>query len=136
MNDDLSSLFEKLNIDKNSISPEMIDNIMNVVNNFSQSSTNTSSNSTSENNHSEIDMEAILKLKSILDKMKIKNTSPRTKLLQDLKPYLNDSKKNKVDQCMKIDKMLELLPLLGEDFNASLYSDNQALLFSLIALLF
>ena len=34
MNEDLSSIFEKLNINKDNISPEMVDNIMNMVNNF------------------------------------------------------------------------------------------------------
>lgn len=42
MNDDLSSLFEKLNIDKNSISPEMVNNLMNMINNSSNTQTSTS----------------------------------------------------------------------------------------------
>ena len=35
MNEDLSSIFEKLNINKDAISPEMIDNLMNMINNAS-----------------------------------------------------------------------------------------------------
>ena len=43
MNEDLSSMFEKLNINKDAISPEMIDNIRNMFNNISSSSDSTSS---------------------------------------------------------------------------------------------
>lgn len=135
MNDDLSNIFEKLNINKDSISPEMIDNIMGMFNN-ANSSDSSNSESSSNNTSSDIDIETILKIKSIMDKMKLKNDNPRIKLLQDLKPYLNENKKNKIDQYMKMDKMIELLPLLGGDFNPRLYSDNQALILSLITLLF
>lgn len=135
MNDDLSNIFEKLNINKDSISPEMIDNIMGMFNN-ANSSDSSNSESSSNNTSPDIDIETILKIKSIMDKMKLKNDNPRIKLLQDLKPYLNENKKNKIDQYMKMDKMIELLPLLGSDFNPRLYSDNQALILSLITLLF
>lgn len=137
MNEDLSNIFEKLNINKDAISPEMIDNIMGMFNNTTNHSSDSSnSESTSNNTSSDFDMETILKLKSIMDKMNLKNDNPRARLLQDLKPYLNESKKNKIDQYIKMDKMIELLPLLGGDFNPRLYSDNQALLLSLITLLF
>lgn len=131
MNEDLSSMFEKLNINKDAISPEMIDNIRNMFNNISSSSDSTSSNKSPD-----IDMDTILKMKSIMDKINAKNDKPSSKLLYDLKPFLNESKQNKIDKYVKMDKMVELLPLIGGDLNTHLYSDNQALLFSLIALLF
>lgn len=131
MNEDLSSMFEKLNINKDAISPEMIDNIRNMFNNISSSSDSTSSSKSLD-----IDMDTILKMKSIMDKINAKNDKPSSKLLYDLKPFLNESKQNKIDKYVKMDKMVELLPLIGGDLNTHLYSDNQALLFSLIALLF
>ena len=131
MNEDLSSMFEKLNINKDAISPEMIDNIRNMFNNISPSSDSTSSSKSPD-----IDMDTILKMKSIMDKINAKNDKPSSKLLYDLKPFLNESKQNKIDKYVKMDKMVELLPLIGGDLNTHLYSDNQALLFSLIALLF
>ena len=134
MNDDLSSIFEKFNINKDSISPEMIDNIMGVLNNASNSSSNSDGSSSATS--PDIDIDTILKIKSIMDKMNSKSGNPRSKLLYDLKPFLNETKQNKVDQYIKMDKMVELLPLIGGNFNTSLYSDNKALLFSLIALLF
>lgn len=131
MNEDLSSMFEKLNINKDAISPEMIDNIRNMFNNISSSSDSTSSSKSPD-----IDMDTILKMQSIMDKINAKNDKPSSKLLYDLKPFLNESKQNKIDKYVKMDKMVELLPLIGGDLNTHLYSDNQALLFSLIALLF
>lgn len=91
--------------------------------------------SSSSNNNFDIDMEAILKLKSAMDKLK-KNGNPRAKLLNDLKPFLAASKKEKIDQYIKMDNMLELLPLLGGNIDTRLYSDDKVLLFSLISLLF
>ena len=109
----------------------MIDNIRNMFNNISSSSDSTGSSKSPD-----IDMDTILKMKSIMDKINAKNDKPSSKLLYDLKPFLNESKQSKIDKYVKMDKMVELLPLIGGDLNTHLYSDNQALLFSLIALLF
>ena len=68
--------------------------------------------------------------------MKTRGNSPHSKLLQDLKPYLDVNKQSKLDQYMKIDRAMDLLPLIGGDVRTPLYSDNQVLLFSLISLLF
>ena len=136
MNDDLSNIFEKLNINKDAISPEMINNIMNMVGQSNEQSSDNSNSNSSNNTSPDIDMETILKIKSILDKMKTRGNSPHSKLLQDLKPYLDVNKQNKLDQYMKIDRAMDLLPLIGGDVRTPLYSDNQVLLFSLISLLF
>lgn len=136
MNDDLSNIFEKLNINKDAISPEMINNIMNMVSQSNEQNSDNSDNSSSSNTSPDIDMETILKIKSILDKMKTRRDSPHSRLLQDLKPYLDINKQSKLDQYMKIDRAMDLLPLIGSDVRIPLYSDNQVLLFSLISLLF
>ena len=136
MNEDFSNIFEKLNINKDSISPEMINNVMNMLKNNSNDSSDDNQDSSANSSSPDIDMETILKIKSIMDKMKKNSNNPRSKLLNDLKPYLNDSKKNKLEQCMKMDKMIELLPLIGGDVNTRLYNDDSILLVSLISLLF
>ena len=135
MNEDLSNIFEKLNINKDAISPEAINNLIGM---FNKTSSATEDNSTETNSSSnvDIDIDTIIKIKSILDKINTKNDNPRIKLLYDLKPFLNDSKKNKLEQYIKMDKMAQLLPLIGGDFNTRLYSDDKVLLFSLISLLF
>ncbi len=116
MSEDLSSVFEKLNINKDSISPEMINNLMGMLeNNTSKDTSNTSSSSAP----SDIDLETILKMKSIIDKINIKKDDPRSRLLQSLKPYLNENRQNRLDQYIQMSKIIELLPLLGGDFNVN-----------------
>ena len=103
MNEDLSNILEKLNINKDSISPEMINNILNIVNN------------SSDTNES-IDIETIMKIKSIMDKINNKN-DPRSMLLKALRPYLKDDKKNKLDQYIQLSKIIDILPLIGGELN-------------------
>lgn len=108
MNEDLSNIFEKLNINKDSISPDMINNIMGMLNN------NNSSNST----NSDIDIDTILKMKSIFEKMNNSN-DPRSNLLQSLRPYLKESRQIKLDQYVQMSKILQILPLINGDNNAN-----------------
>lgn len=136
MNEDFSDIFEKLNINKDSISPEMINNVMNMLKNNVNDTSGDSNESSQNTSIPDIDMETILKIKTVMDKMKKNSNNPRAKLLNDLKPYLDNNKRNKLEQCMKIDKMIELLPLIGGDVNTRLYNDDSILLISLIALLF
>ena len=103
MSEDLSSVFEKLNINKDSISPEMINNLMGMLeNNTSKDTSNTSSSSAP----SDIDLETILKMKSIIDKINIKKDDPRSRLLQSLKPYLNENRQNRLDQYIQMSKII------------------------------
>lgn len=55
-----------------------------------------------------IDFETIMKLKSVMDKMNSKD-DPRAKLLISLKPYLKDSRKNKVDQYIQFFNMSKIM---------------------------
>ena len=127
MNEDLSSLFDKFNINKDSISPEMVNNLMNMLNNTSNNSNNTQDNNyhsedaskqgPSTQNTSNIDFETILKMKSIIDKMNVKD-DPRSNLLESLKPYLKESRRSKVDQyvqLMNISRVIEVFPFMGGD---------------------
>ena len=50
MNEDLSNLFDKFNINKDSISPEMVNNLMGMLGNNSSSNNEQSNNSYSEDN--------------------------------------------------------------------------------------
>lgn len=121
-NEDMSDVFEKLNnfTSENNISPDMVNNLFNMINNNSNQNNNSkNSNSSSDTsfNANGIDFETILKMKSIIDKMNTKD-DPRSNLLQSLKPYLNDSRKSKVDQYIKLmnmSKVLEVFPFIGGD---------------------
>lgn len=91
------------------ISPEMIQNFSSMMQNNTSSSSkffsdsNSQSNNSNSNNNqggfdfSNIDMNTILKLKSVMEKMNKKN-DPRANLLYSLKPYLREEKKEKLDQ--------------------------------------
>ena len=120
-NEDMSDIFEKLNsvIDKDKISPDMINNLMNMLGNSNGENKDNYDNS--ENNSSRapggIDIETLLKIKTIMDKMNT-HDDPRSTLLQSLKPYLNENRKNKIDQYIKLmnmSKIIEILPFLGGD---------------------
>ncbi len=103
------------------IPPEMIQNFSSMMNNNntkqvnSSNSENIKANNTTKNSNnsfdfSNIDMNTILKMKSIMDKMNNSN-DPRSNLLYSLKPYLREGRKEKIDQyanLLNIAKMTEL----------------------------
>lgn len=64
-----------------------------------------------------IDFDTIMKMKSIIDKMNVKD-DPRSNLLESLKPYLKDSRKSKIDQyiqLMNISRVIDVFPFMGGD---------------------
>ena len=125
--EDMSDVFEKLNniAGKNNVSPDMVNNLFNILNNSNASnnansssdSSNSNDSQSSENNTSGIDIETIMRMKSIIDKMNVKD-DPRANLLQSLKPYLKESRQSKVDQyiqLMNMSKVMEVFPFMGGD---------------------
>lgn len=84
---------------------------------------NTQNNSTQTNyNFNNLDMNTILKMKSILDKMNTSN-DPRSNLLYSLKPYLRDSRKEKIDQYANLLNFAQVADLLKKDNNNN--NDNK-----------
>lgn len=76
-----------------------------------QSQTNSSNNNSSGFDFNNIDINTIMKMKSIMEKMNNQN-DPRSNLLHSLKPYLREEKKEKLDQyanLMNFAKIAELL---------------------------
>ena len=99
----------------NQVSPEMINNLNSMLNsNFSTSSSN--NNSTSSQNNFNLDMNTILKMKSIMENMNNKN-DPRANLLYSLKPYLRDSKKDKVDQYVNMLNISKIADFMNKSNN-------------------
>lgn len=102
----------------NGISPEAISNLVSMLNSHSKSNANTEdkvSNNTDQqsSNKSSIDLETIMKFKTIMDKMNSKD-DPRSKLLISLKPYLKDSRKNKLDQYIQFLNMSKVISLFSK----------------------
>ena len=66
-----------------------------------------------ENTDFSLDIDTILKIKDIMSKLNKNQDCPRNKVLYSLKPYLEDSKKEKLEKYMKIANLLSIM----EDFD-------------------
>lgn len=122
------------------ISPEMIENFSKMFSassnsssgnnsndssnsnpNYEQSKTsksdNTYSNSNTSNNgfdFSKLDINTIMKMKSVMEQMNNKN-DPRSNLLYSLKPYLRETKQEKLDQYVNLLNVSKVAELLKND---------------------
>ena len=108
------------------ISPEMIENFSSMMSNGNTSGRNENSGNTNNQNSSNsggfdfnnIDMNTILKMKSIMEKLNSKD-DPRSNLLYSLKPYLRESKKEKLDQYANLLNIAKLSELFKNDNKGS-----------------
>lgn len=83
-----------------------------------QAENSTSNDGNSSNPFGNIDMNTILKLKQVMEKMNQSKDDPRSNLLLSLKPYLKPSRKQKVDQYIQLFHMGSIMenlnPMGGE----------------------
>lgn len=125
--------------DNINISPEMINNLMDMIKNSNSNSnpnpnpgegsnninpsdllssfisnSNSDSNSNTSDNASSIDLETIMKIKSIIETLNTKN-DPRSNLLYSLKPYLRKSKQSKLDQYANLLKITQMTDLFKNE---------------------
>ena len=103
------------------IPPDVMQNFSSMMNNQNDNSGNSNNNeqnsSTSTQNSfdfSNIDMNTIIKIKNIIEKMNTTN-DPRSNLLASLKPYLKDSKKNKLDEYANLINLAKIADILKND---------------------
>ena len=127
-NEDMSELFGKFsNMVKEGNIPDEMKNILSSLssNSSSESSSNSDdsnvrasdSSNSSDSSSPSIDFETLLKMKSVMEKLN-NNNDPRSNLLLSLKPYLKDSRKEKIDQYIKLfgmSKVLEVFNSTGGD---------------------
>lgn len=97
--DNVSKKNSSNGFDFSKISPETMSNFANILN-------------SSGNSNNNIDMNTILKMKTIMEKMNSKN-NPRSNLLLSLKPYLKESRRNKVDQYIQLLNMGNIIEVFG-----------------------
>ena len=145
MSEDMSDMIQKMSeMLKNN---EIPDNVKSIMSNLASGSSSENSNNGINNNSStdsfeknncksderssqsasnsfdmsNIDINTMLKMKSVIDSMNQSQNDPRSNLLKSLKPYLKTSRREKVDQYIKLfsmGKAFELLnPLGGEKKN-------------------
>ena len=93
------------------VSPDMINNLGNMLNSNNQPNQNNS-----QNGNFNLDMNTIMKMKSIMDNMNSKN-DPRANLLYSLKPYLRDSKKDKLDQYVNLLNVSKIADIMNQNKN-------------------
>lgn len=87
-----------------------------IKNSSSNTSGSTSENNTNNSNpFSTIDISTIMKMKSIMDKVNSNSNNPRSNLLLSLKPYLKPSRKEKVDQYIKLFSMTQIFDTLNSN---------------------
>lgn len=114
-----------------SISPEMIQNFSKMLSNQDNTNQNESTNNYNSNNSqvqnneqnqqnnnfdiSGIDMNTVMKMSSVLGKMKNSKDDPRANLLNSLKPYLRDSKKGKLDNYMNLLNVTKIAELMKDN---------------------
>ena len=103
------------------IPPEMIQNfssMLNSSNDKKENSGNTANNSNKNNSFdfNNIDMNTILKMKSVMENLNSSN-DPRSNLLQSLKPYLREERKDKVDKYSNFLNVAKIANLLNNNNN-------------------
>ena len=97
------------------ISPEMIQNFSQMLNNNSNGqNNNVSNNSNNSFDFNNLDINTINKLTSIMNNMNSKS-DPRVNLLNSLKPYLRDSKKDKLDTYMNLLNVSKIAELMNKN---------------------
>ena len=131
---------DKFNIDQNSLNklndimkngnvsellskipPDLMQNFSTMMNNQNSNSSNDNNNEKVSNNStqnsfdfSNIDMNTIMKMKSVMEKINTTN-DPRSNLLASLKPYLRDNKKEKLDQYANLINFAKIAKILNND---------------------
>ena len=88
-----------------------------------------------ENSDFSFDIDSILKIKDIMSKINQNQNCPRNKLLYALKPYLENNKKEKLEQYIKIANLLSVMENLDLGINL-LDKNKQGYDFILIITLF
>ena len=105
------------------ISPEMIQNFSNMMNSNSQNNGQNNNNPNNSQNGSgqnsipnfdlnNIDMNTIMKISSAFGNMNKNKNDPRANLLNSLKPYLRDNKKEKLDNYVNLLNMSKIAEVL------------------------
>lgn len=113
------SNFQKNNSNNNyNPNPKQTNNNQKNYNTYSQMNNRQTSSSNSNNSMPDIDMATLMKMQSIMSKMKSSDNDDMSRLLLSLKPYLRDEKKDKIDEYIKLIKMgrlTQVIESLGGD---------------------
>ena len=86
------------------------------INDTTKSNTGNTNNNNSTNSFdfSNIDMNTIMKMKSVMEKLN-NSDDPRSNLLNSLKPYLRNEKKEKLDQYANLINFAKIAEIMKND---------------------
>ena len=115
MSDDLSGLIK--NFSNSNIDMNKVNDILNSLKSTDKSSSSNDLNKSSseKTTYSDIDINTILKIKEMMNKINSSHNDKRSNLLLALKPYLRESRQTKLDQYMKLLNMAPLLEMFKND---------------------
>lgn len=112
MNEDFSEVISKF---QNILKEKDID-LNNLASNISSNNSENTcndgqNNNTCSDNNSDfsLDIDTILKIKDVISKINQNRDCSRNKLLHSLKPYLEENKRDKLEQYIKIANLLSIL---------------------------
>ena len=103
---------ENSNDISSSLDETSFENLQNILSNINFNSNNSENNDNNQNteNNFNFDFETMMKIKKIMDIFNSTKNSPEANLLLSLKPYLNNNRKQKLDQYIQflnISKVIE-----------------------------
>lgn len=103
MTEDLSDIINNVKsmMDNGNIPDNLKEMLGNLNSSSSGNTTFEQTNTSPSNSNLNIDFETILKMKTIIESFNQKD-DPRTNLLYSLKPYLRESRKDKLDQYVNL----------------------------------
>lgn len=99
-NSDNQNMDNDISSNSNETSFENLQNILSNMNFNSNNSEDENSNRDTSNSFN-FDFETMMKMKTIMDSFNSAKNSPEANLLLSLKPYLNNNRKQKLDQYMQ-----------------------------------
>ena len=111
---DMAELFGKVKnmVDSGNIPDEMKDMVSALKGKQEQNSTGEEQKK--ENSDFQFDIKTVSKIKSMMDKMSKNKDDPRANLLLSLKPYLKETRKEKVDQYVKMLNMSKVMEMFND----------------------
>ena len=111
---DMAELFGKVKnmVDSGNIPDEMKDMVSALKGKQEQNSTGEEQKK--ENSDFQFDIKTMSKIKNMVDKMSKNKDDPRANLLLSLKPYLKETRKEKVDQYVKMLNMSKVMEMFND----------------------
>lgn len=100
-----------------SLSPADIENITKLASEFFSESQPKEKEETKDSQSVppfNIDMDTVMKIASVMNKLSSQPEDPRCRLLRDLKPMLSPPRRKKVDNAIQLLQMMSLMPLIKE----------------------